>query len=967
MKDRSFVELIELENLEQLNIDPRLIDSFKRVMPTMQTYFNAKGYTLDRDYKAFFKTYVLTPDALQLRFQVNDEPSKRGFQGFYTLDGNRICIDKKYIHSSDLDAILCNAFIAFLVLKEADSNPTEEVERENFIDIALTEMLTRKMYPKSKAYEPQVKMMRFANALCGTITNYGVFLQGKVDFEVYKEAWNGFIEKASIFEKHWEMHPLNFEETVQDENYIALQRYLIDSYVDLDSISSFAVYQNIMNILHDRPAPDREFTNPLVMKIDEKFIHQLGIHEEPLYSFYLQCIKEHRTNNLKLEKYNGQDVYEFSVGDRHFTLCQDLSCYAHDYQDFEYSIVQSEDSLLFSLVAGDKHIKFDIHSIDFAKSKKEIRLQQKKLEGLFSKDALANVQVIARLNYNANFIRLEKFTLPVIGANRYQDKPIVIYAATYENRMELLDTYQELGTIYDIEILQYLGLTGNVMGEETVCCKSLGSLDKGLVCSALTEKDIENEAHALLYEKIVPYFSKIEVYQIIEEYKKSEAYKATQNLEEDAVKELAINDYIEKKYKKLKKDEKEELINEVIQTGDKFIIASKDGYLDMFILYGESAYEAQIEVLIDENEFGLYNEYFNRIKHYPAYKNVKTEKYQSFALSESGKVLFSNPTKINPKDYTYNKKRRDVAYSKNKEGQEEIKEKKVDKLPIDMDMAENDTYVEKEEENNNKKKKNNSAKKKKAPEMEVETEKLEEISKEKLTKTLEKIENLEKNLTSEENQYEEENGETDLLPFHKEDKNKLYDDMMKDVDEEENNNEDAIASLKELEEMIEQTEQTEPKEISEPKEENKIKEEKEEKDKEEALELIPQESQETIEQEKQEESPKEVLEEKKEKRPKTLSKKKKKKKKNTLSLKKATLQELENNENNEDIEENDSIENNIDVLVEHCRTRYGYYEMNNEEKRNFNQVMRRALSVARRKVQRSEKWNSNFSATRKRR
>ena len=62
MEDKSFINLLTEENLAKINIDPRLVDSFKRVMKKMQVYFNSNGYTSERDYQAFFYEYLLNPD-----------------------------------------------------------------------------------------------------------------------------------------------------------------------------------------------------------------------------------------------------------------------------------------------------------------------------------------------------------------------------------------------------------------------------------------------------------------------------------------------------------------------------------------------------------------------------------------------------------------------------------------------------------------------------------------------------------------------------------------------------------------------------------------------------------------------------------------------------------------------------------------------------------------------------------------
>ena len=50
MEDKSFLYYTQDEIIDKLDIDPRLIEPFKRVMHKIQEYFNAHGYTQERDY-----------------------------------------------------------------------------------------------------------------------------------------------------------------------------------------------------------------------------------------------------------------------------------------------------------------------------------------------------------------------------------------------------------------------------------------------------------------------------------------------------------------------------------------------------------------------------------------------------------------------------------------------------------------------------------------------------------------------------------------------------------------------------------------------------------------------------------------------------------------------------------------------------------------------------------------------------
>ena len=45
MDDKGFVNLISDDVLNEIKIDPRLRETFKRVIKKMQAYFNANGYT----------------------------------------------------------------------------------------------------------------------------------------------------------------------------------------------------------------------------------------------------------------------------------------------------------------------------------------------------------------------------------------------------------------------------------------------------------------------------------------------------------------------------------------------------------------------------------------------------------------------------------------------------------------------------------------------------------------------------------------------------------------------------------------------------------------------------------------------------------------------------------------------------------------------------------------------------------
>lgn len=123
MVDKSFTNLLIDKNLNRMIIDQELIESFKRVINKIQVYFNTNGYTSQRNYENFFEKYLLQDTKGKLYFQVSDEPSKIGANGFYRhgKDGKNIIVIDKSVLKMDLeyiDSILCHEFIHFLIMRE---------------------------------------------------------------------------------------------------------------------------------------------------------------------------------------------------------------------------------------------------------------------------------------------------------------------------------------------------------------------------------------------------------------------------------------------------------------------------------------------------------------------------------------------------------------------------------------------------------------------------------------------------------------------------------------------------------------------------------------------------------------------------------------------------------------------------------------------------------------------------------
>ena len=245
VEDKSFIDLSTEENLSKIDIDPRLIDSFKRVTDKLQTYFNANGYTSQRDYKKFFEEYLFKDMDSKLRIRVSDEPSKIGAAGLYIHNQGitEIHIDETYLNNEEtLDSIFCHEFIHFLAMRglAAVEYPDPEIKNGGFINEALTEMLTQQIYPNSNAYQPQVNMLKFANLLTGNVNNYSLFLRGKVDCKGGASAWNNFYASANAYQLSCADKKFLMRDAINDSNYISAQRCIIQANISSHLISSFS-------------------------------------------------------------------------------------------------------------------------------------------------------------------------------------------------------------------------------------------------------------------------------------------------------------------------------------------------------------------------------------------------------------------------------------------------------------------------------------------------------------------------------------------------------------------------------------------------------------------------------------------------------------------------------------------------------------------------------------------------------
>lgn len=643
MEDKSFINLLSDENLSKIDIDSRLTASFKRVIDKLQTYFNANGYTSQRDYKNFFEEYLLKNADSKLRMMVSNEPSKIGAAGFYRhrQDAAEIHIGEEYLEYDELlDSIFCHEFIHFLAMRGLDEieYPDLEIKNGGFINEALTEMLTQQIYPNSNSYQPQVDMLKFANLLTGNVNNYSLFLRGKVDCKGGASSWNNFFASANAYQKSWRDKGFSMSQAINDPDYIKAQQYIIQANIKSHLISSFDDYKKWFSILQQRPVQDNEFIDKLFIDMDISLLNNLGLRNENLKEMMYQKLLEYRQIPSALSMYDGKDVYEFEIAGHKVAIDKDRNLYGRVALG-GYSSSWNPNTGIWELKVGNESLKLDINTVDFGKRKRELLEKQQTIPKYFSSNSKDDVKSVEQVAKQEGLVKLEKFTLPSIDGKR---NPTVIYVATYNDRIEILNNPTQIGELENIKSAQYIGLTSTDPKVSAIYSKPLESIDKGIVFSKHNQKNLQLRTIQLLTSKITPTLTSDQITQLVEQYKLSNEYDIEDNLSPKKLQEFAIMHYAKAQYGNMSEEQKQALYDEVVKANERFVISTKDGKIDVSLLFGDkyiTAFRGQSEVLVDTKGNGLYNEQFEILS---KATTVKKESNSSvIKTGDDGNIIFS--------------------------------------------------------------------------------------------------------------------------------------------------------------------------------------------------------------------------------------------------------------------------------------------------------------------------------------
>lgn len=618
MEDKSFLELTNEEILKEIKIDPRLREPFKKIIKKLQAYFNANGYTTQIDYKTFFEKNLIGKD---FKIYVSDEPSKMGAGGFYHKAKQCICIDEKLLGSSDLEHALCHEFIHFLVMNDKNVS-------SGFINEAQTEMFTRQIYPISCSYEPQVRMMSFANVLMNKANNFSQFLKGGIDSKQISSAWNEFCEHVDSYQKKFANKGFSINTAVKDEDYLFAQRCIITNNIHFHLIDSFEEYEEVLEKLSYAPVRDEEWMDRFVSKIEEHLLKY--VKNEKIKKITLSKFKEYRDIKSKLNRYNDEDSFIIDFNGSKFIVNR----FGEVREGFTNALIHKSYTGSFSF--GDEK------SIDIKKELEQrdaLLKQEKELKAFLKVFSYNDERALTSISNKDSLIRLEKFELPIINLKRTE--PTYVYVAVYPNKVEILNNVTRLGKVQNIYLCDYIGQSNYKMYETCI-----GKID-GIVFGNFPKARLDKNAQMEYRNEIGPTLSKEMMNKIIADYKKSDEYDIGDN--EKYVPSYALGYYCKAKYEKLSPEEKKKYEDRFIEKAEKFIVRIKNGNVGVSLMKdNKTTYIGTRQVLIDKKGNGLYNEYIN------ALSNENTNVQPISTTEEKKEEQEQNNTPMTPKEkYDY--------------------------------------------------------------------------------------------------------------------------------------------------------------------------------------------------------------------------------------------------------------------------------------------------------------------------
>ncbi len=600
MDKRPFLYLTQEEIIDKINIDPRLVKAFTNVMKRMDSYFLVNGYYELKDYIKFFEDYLIGQD---FSIRCNDEPSKIGAGGFYNRSKKTIAIDVSHLDKDDLESIICHEFIHFLVMHDlVPARHSQELVRGGFFNEALTEMLTQQIYPNSRAYEPQVRMVTFSNLLSNQVNNYRSFLKGH--WSGPGSAWANYIASASKYYDKFYNKGYSFGEAVKDEDYLKAQRCAIDAFVRCSKLTDFDTYLEILDKLDSAPIPDDIYTEKVLREKEYQLMSNVYGSNNAICDYLRKKFETLITLRKLSKKYNGVPVHKFNFHGRDLALDKDGNLYG----DFVcrpgencskgFNLNTGIVTLYFN---GDSKV-FDLNRLYFTDFEGSYRKRASELRKYFDNNPKKDINMINKLKNGArDLVRVEKFLLPSIKTKNKR----VVYVATYTDGIEVLNGMPPLEFKDSYKRAEYIGLTSHIPEEAAIASKNTRTLDNGVVYSVCEPPFIKNFTVKKLANRLLGRLDDITKEEIFNKYRESDLFEDGDTLID------ALEWYVKHNYGSFDSSELHEVYLEVINENEKVIVSMLNGKAEVSYMFGDyMSFVCDRQLLLDTEEEALFNDYF---------------------------------------------------------------------------------------------------------------------------------------------------------------------------------------------------------------------------------------------------------------------------------------------------------------------------------------------------------------------
>lgn len=636
MEDKSFLYYTQDEIIDKLDIDPRLIEPFKRVMHKIQEYFNAHGYTQERDYASYLRRNLLESDSNNLKFVVQTIDEK-GVLGFFSKKDRKIAISEELLKndfSEGVECTLCHEFIHFLVMLELSLGEAD-IFSSSFINEALTEMLTQEIYPNSNGYDAQVAMHKYANLLSGKVNNYSRFLQGFIDARYSSHEWSNYVESTKKFQNDFKKAGyITLEEARNNENYINAQRCLINLFLNPRIKRNFFEYVDCMKKLDVAPIQDREHFFKMISSIDINFIRDFSLRNPEIEKALLKRLEQVRSVIVTMRKMGLQKIFPFTLDGQEFALDENY----RPIGVYGMQIMSSPNGKLEISYHG-KSVVFYKQNIQFISASEFYEEKLQKLSSLFTPHLSSGLNYLQKaLQLDGDLQRVEKFELPMINSKQKRN----IYVAIYENQAVVLNGATFLSDVESFSNNRFIGMTSRDPKIAAIYSEPLGVISKGMLFSILNEKQIHAGVIGRVSEFLEERLSQEEIEKAISAYQESpEYYEETgEELKQEAIRFMAI-DVIAK----MPPEAVEKLREEILKKKEQFVVFSNEGHLEVSLMHSsenKSSFRGSSEVLFDKNGMGIYQEFIDILK---KGQKIAGEGETTIPIDSNGSIAFhSNAT-----------------------------------------------------------------------------------------------------------------------------------------------------------------------------------------------------------------------------------------------------------------------------------------------------------------------------------